>query len=108
MEDDKAFTIVEAKATRASKRELEQFTRQDVVNAFQRAFETIGGTTRLALWANANPDRFYPLYAKLLPSTAINFGSGGVQVLEHSIPPTPLDQHPGTEQATYIPREQAE
>ena len=76
-------------------RKRDGFSRQDVVNAFQAAFETIGGTSRLALWANANPERFYPLYTKLLPATTIQFGQGSTLVIKHAIPPTPLDEHQG-------------
>ena len=45
-----------------------KFSRADVVSAFQSAFELIGGTPRLALWANENPTEFYKLFGKLLPS----------------------------------------
>lgn len=78
------------------------FSRQDVVNAFQKAFTTIGGTTRLALWANANPDKFYPLYAKLLPSTALNLFSDVTPRVEQVLPPTPLDYHPGSDEYVFI------
>lgn len=71
------------------------FSRQDVVEAFQHAFEIIGGTSRLALWANANPERFYPLYTKLLPATTLQLGAGATVVVQHALPPGPLDQHPG-------------
>lgn len=73
----------------------EGFNRQDVVNAFQDAFDIMGGTTRLALWANANPDKFYPLYAKLLPSQAVILGNVTHRQIVHAIPPTALDMHPG-------------
>lgn len=43
---------------------------KDAKRAFQSAFELIGGIPRLALWANANPDKFYPLYARFLDSSA--------------------------------------
>lgn len=45
-----------------------KFSRSDVVAAFASAFEMIGGTPRLALWANENPTEFYRLFGKLLPS----------------------------------------
>lgn len=38
--------------------------------AFQQAFELIGGVPRLALWADQNPSKFYTLFSKLVPSTA--------------------------------------
>jgi hypothetical protein len=79
------------------------FSRSDVINAFRDAFQVIGGTTRLALWANANPDKFFPLYAKLLPSTSFNFGDTGQQVIIHAIPPTALDAHPTPIQVETLP-----
>jgi hypothetical protein len=95
MSENHAFEIVEA-ATAIPKttKRVDGFSRQDVVNAFQHAFTMIGGVQRLALWANANPDKFFPLYAKLMPSTSINFGdNASVQVI-HAIAPTALDRHP--------------
>jgi hypothetical protein len=38
-------------------------------DAFQRAFDLIGGIPRLALWADKNPTAFFSLYSKLIPST---------------------------------------
>lgn len=49
-----------------------KFSRSDVVNSFASAFTMIGGTTRLALWANENPGDFYKLFGKLLPSTTMS------------------------------------
>jgi hypothetical protein len=69
------------------------FSRTDVVNAFQDAFRMIGGVQRMALWANANPDKFYPLYTKLLPSTAIQIGDNAQVIIQHAIPPGELDRH---------------
>lgn len=37
--------------------------------AFQQAFEIIGGVPRLAIWADANPDKFFALYARMIPQT---------------------------------------
>jgi hypothetical protein len=37
--------------------------------AFQQAFEMIGGVPRLALWADQNTTKFYTLFSKLVPST---------------------------------------
>lgn len=48
------------------------FSRADVVRAFTSAFELIGGTTRLALWADENPTEFYRLFGKLLPASSIH------------------------------------
>ena len=76
------------------RRDTDGFNRMDVVNAFQHAFKMIGGISRLALWANAHPDKFYPLYAKLMPSTAIHIGDNATVIIEHAVPPGPLDEHP--------------
>lgn len=35
--------------------------------AFQAAFDQIGGMHGLAVWAAANPTEFYKLYARLIP-----------------------------------------
>lgn len=43
---------------------------KDAKRAFQSAFELIGGIPRLALWADKNPDKFYPLYARFLDSSS--------------------------------------
>ena len=89
------FQILENRSSiPAVSRKKDGFSRQDVVNAFQHAFTMIGGVQRLALWANANPDKFYPLYAKMMPSTSINFGDNGTVQIIHAIAPTALDQHP--------------
>lgn len=90
---DKTFEIIESQnSIPRTKRKREGFNRMDVVNAFQNAFQMMGGVPRLALWANANPDKFYPLYARLMPSTSINITSEGNKlVIEHAVPSSPLD-----------------
>lgn len=35
--------------------------------AFQNAFDKIGGTERLATWAETNPTEFFKLYGRLIP-----------------------------------------
>lgn len=81
------------------------FNRNDVVNAFVSAFEVIGGIDRLALWANANPDKFFPLYAKLLPATTQVIGDIGTLEIIHRIAPTKLDQH---EDGVYAPEDECQ
>lgn len=94
--DDGDFEIIESSPNvlKNMSRKRDGFSRQDVVNAFQRAFIMIGGVNRLALWANDNPDKFFPLYAKLLPSTSINIGDNAQILIQHAIPKTALDEHP--------------
>jgi hypothetical protein len=79
------------------------FSRSDVVSAFQSAFDVIGGVNRLALWANANPDKFYVLYAKLLPATTQLIGDAGALEIIHRLAPTALDRHEAIEiEATEV------
>jgi hypothetical protein len=69
------------------------FTRKDVVQSFQSAFELIGGIPRLAIWANNNETDFFKLYARLLPSQASSsLGEANVMRIEMAIKPGPLDQ----------------
>lgn len=84
-------------------RKKDGFSRQDIVNEFQNAFQLIGGVSRLTLWANANPDRFYALYTKLFPSTTLQLGAGSVLEIKHALPPTPLDAH-----ADWVKQQQQE
>lgn len=90
---DKTFEIIESQnSIPRTKRRKDGFNRMDVVNAFQNAFHMMGGVPRLALWANQNPDKFYPLYARLMPSTSINISTEGNKlVIEHAVPASPLD-----------------
>lgn len=96
--------LAEAKNPRIPRisRKSDGFSREDVVGAFQSAFEIIGGVNRLALWANANPDKFYPLYSKLLPATTIALGNPGVLEIVHRIAPTALDRHPEAEECLEL------
>lgn len=77
------------------KKPTDGFSRQDVVNAIQRAFIRVGGVDRLTLWANDNYSDFIKLYARLLPSQTVVIGEQAVQKIVHALPPTPLDVHPG-------------
>lgn len=70
-------------------------SRKRVVQAFMDAFELIGGVPRLAVWANENPDNFYGLYARLLPSsTSQALGEANEMIVRHVLPRTELDQLP--------------
>lgn len=64
--------------------------RARVVNAFQDAFELIGGTPRLAIWADDNPTEFYRLYSKLMPKEQ-HTETSGATTIRHILPRGPLD-----------------
>lgn len=72
-------------------RAREGFNRQDVINAFNEAFEQMGGVRRLALWADQNPGEFFKLYAKLLPSSSQDVNTGTTIVIQHAVPRSTLD-----------------
>lgn len=73
-----------------------ELKRARVVNAFQDAFELIGGVPRLAHWADQSPSAFYKLYARLLPTQANQQleHSGGITV-RHVLPRGALDESVG-------------
>jgi len=82
-------------AKRLSVPRSSSFSRTDVVNAFNSAFELIGGVPRLATWAHENPGDFYRIYGKLLPSQSQNIvGDDGKLKIELAIKPSPLDELP--------------
>lgn len=49
-------------------------------DAFQQAFDLIGGIPRLALWADKNPTQFFSLYSKLIPSSVKTELSGTIKI----------------------------
>ncbi len=53
---------------------------RNVREQFQHAFELIGGIPRLALWAHSNPDKFFSLYSKLIPTQVSGEGGGPIKV----------------------------
>lgn len=96
MDDQKAFEIIEQRAEQRTpvSRVKDGFSRQEVANAFAHAFNMIGGVQRLALWANRNEDKFYPLFAKLMPAQSVHIsGDNNVVQVVHAIAPTELDNH---------------
>lgn len=42
---------------------------QRAAEAFQDAFDLIGGTARLAIWADQHPDKFFPLFGRMIAPT---------------------------------------
>lgn len=77
--------------------------RNAVFNDFSKVFGMIGGTQRMAQWADEHPGKFYNLYAKLLPSTSISIGDNSVVQIVHAIPRTELDMHPVDESNPVLP-----
>ena len=68
-------------------------SRAEVVAAFQKSFEMIGGVPRMAVWADENPSEFYKLYAKLLPSqSSQSLDAANEKVVRHVLPRTALDE----------------
>ena len=42
---------------------------QRAAEAFQDAFDIIGGTVRLAMWADKNPDKFFAIFGRQIAAT---------------------------------------
>ncbi|TXH55956.1 MAG: hypothetical protein E6Q97_07595 [Desulfurellales bacterium] len=85
-------TMVSRHNAKLSVPKSNRYTRQQVVNAFHDSFELIGGVPRLAAWAHLNPDKFFQLYAKLLPSQAQSeVKHDGVVKIVHALAPNALD-----------------
>ena len=60
---------------------LPSYTRtRNVREQFQHAFELIGGIPRLAHWAHQNPDKFFPLYSKLIPAQVTGADGGAIKI----------------------------
>ena len=84
-------SIADGKSIRVPKNP--SFSRKDVVQSFQSAFELIGGVPRLALWANEHETEFFKLYSRLLPSQASSaLGESNVMRIEMAIAKGPLDE----------------
>ena len=60
--------------------------------AFHAAFQASGGVAALAQWAKSNPDKFYPLYIKLLPTDTLTPVGGVNLTFVSAIPTNPLDR----------------
>lgn len=67
---------------------------QSAREAFQLAFDEIGGWDKLAAWAKKNPTEFFKLYARLIPVEHVGEGGKGpiATVVKHvyegvSLPP---------------------
>lgn len=46
------------------------FSRRQVLEALDEAFQLIGGVPRLAMWAHVNPTEFYKLWGKTIPAAS--------------------------------------
>ena len=64
--------------------------REKIAQAYDDAFELIGGVPRLALFAHSDPEAFYKLHARLIPSEQKTHFDGHI-VLEAAVRPTLLD-----------------
>lgn len=75
-----------------------QLSRTAVIDAFNTAFQQIGGVSRLSLWADAHPEEFFKLYARLLPPSSHPDLDGSREfIVRHILPPTNLDKDERTD-----------
>jgi len=66
-------------------------SREAVDRSIHDVFHLMGGVARMAAWAEENPDKFYPLYCKLMSPASANTGKNGPLTIEHAVPRSPLD-----------------
>ena len=52
-------------------------TTKSAREAFQFAFDALGGWAALSTWAKANPTEFFKLYARLIPVEHVGEGGTG-------------------------------
>ena len=70
-----------------------EFDRKRVAEAFESAFEMIGGVQRLAVWAHENPTEFFKLFGRMLPTgTQVDLNASGEIIYKHVLPPSKLDR----------------
>lgn len=70
------------------------FRKHDVTSvsaALHGAFELMGGVPALVHWAKNNPDKFMPLYAKLLGAEGDGKQAPTTIIVQSAIPQSPLD-----------------
>lgn len=65
--------------------------REVVSLAMHSAFQLIGGQPRFVAWAAANPEKFYNLYVKLLPTETVAGNATNITI-NTAIPETPQDR----------------
>lgn len=66
--------------------------KQRFLSAMDDTFDLIGGIPRLAVWADQNPDEYYKLYAKTLPTQIQASIEGKLQhIIRPALPPSALD-----------------
>lgn len=70
-----------------------EFERKRVAEAFDTAFELVGGNARLAVWAHENYGEFIKLYSRMLPTgTQVDINASGEIAFKHVLPPSKLDK----------------
>ena len=70
---------------------LARVSRAAVDLAIHDVFHLIGGVPAMADWAQKNPDKFYPMFAKLTTSPAHQPRSDNAVTIEHALPESKLD-----------------
>jgi hypothetical protein len=63
---------VKGKKTGGRKKGTPNRMTADAKEAIRLAAEGAGGVPALTEWAKQNPDRFWPLYARLIPAVAVS------------------------------------
>lgn len=61
-------------------------------SALLNVFHEIGGENKLAKWAMENPDEFYKLCGRLIPTELTGSGESGIIEIVHRIKQSELDK----------------
>jgi hypothetical protein len=73
-------------------RAVNPYTRKDIIDAYVKVFELMGGVLGMAVWGMENKSEFYRLHARLLPSgNSAALGEDNTIVIQHVLPKTALD-----------------
>jgi hypothetical protein len=89
--EDMSFQDISKNYLELRARKRGPLKREAIARAYSDAFELIGGVPRLALFGNANPEAFYKLHARLIPSESKQQFDGRIEIVGF-IQPTALDE----------------
>jgi hypothetical protein len=79
-----------ARAHEVQKARRQPLKREKIAQAYDEAFELIGGVPRLAHFAHSDPKEFYKLHARLIPTEQKTQFDGKIQIVGF-VRPTALD-----------------
>lgn len=102
---DNTFQELASSGKNLTRLPQKKFDRDRIVEAFQEAFELVGGVPRLALYAHNNYGEFLKIYGKLLPAANMLQHTGQMEItIKPALSRSKLDDIP-PEKALPTPQE---